>query len=188
MLQVVKIFTRKRQGLFYAAVNTLAADDLLAWQEHEPQYWPGSHGMVPTSHTRRIKIMHKMVIIIPLANKVDGGHTGFTQSVRPPVCVSVCRRNRVHSVSCTILARSISYLHILSTNFRRCATCWVCETKKPRFEFDEIFYFMTSCSSLLWMSRYVRITFTAQDFFHFWYGNSPQGEVVSDITLVTVPH
>ena len=46
------------------------------------------------------------------------GYTGFT--------LSVCGQNRVRSVSSTILIGSISYLHILSSNFRRCATCNVC--------------------------------------------------------------
>ena len=33
--------------------------------------------------------------------------------------------NRVQSVSSTILVRSISYLHILSSNFRKCVVCKV---------------------------------------------------------------
>ena len=45
-----------------------------------------------------------------------------------------------------------------------------------------------SCSGLLWVSRYVRITINAQVFFHFWYGNSPFGENVLCLTLVTVPN
>ena len=48
------------------------------------------------------------------------GYTGFTLSV----CLSVCGQNRVRSVFSTILARPISYFHILSTNFRRCVACW----------------------------------------------------------------
>ena len=43
-------------------------------------------------------------------------------SVHPFVCPSVCKWNCVHSVSSTIVAGSISYLHILSNNFRRCVT------------------------------------------------------------------
>ena len=39
------------------------------------------------------------------------------------VCLSVCGQNRVRSVSSTILIGSISYLHILSSNFRRCVAC-----------------------------------------------------------------
>ena len=41
--------------------------------------------------------------------------------VRP----SVCEELRVRSVPSTILAKSISYLHMLSANFRRCVACWV---------------------------------------------------------------
>ena len=40
--------------------------------------------------------------------------------------MSVCGQNRVRSVSSTILIGSISYLCILSTNFRRCVMCNVC--------------------------------------------------------------
>ena len=44
-------------------------------------------------------------------------------SVCPSVCLSVCGQNRVRSVSSTILIGSISYLHILSSNLRRCVAC-----------------------------------------------------------------
>ena len=54
-------------------------------------------------------------------NKVEGGYTGFTMSI----CPSICGQNRGHSVSSTILTESISYLHILSSNFRRCVVCKV---------------------------------------------------------------
>ena len=40
------------------------------------------------------------------------------------VRLSICVQNRVCSVSSTILARSISYLHTLSSHFRRCVECW----------------------------------------------------------------
>ena len=43
----------------------------------------------------------------------------FTLSVRPFFCPSVWRLNRVRSVFSTRFAASISYVHILSTNFRR---------------------------------------------------------------------
>ena len=42
------------------------------------------------------------------------------------VCLSVCGQNRVRSVSSTILIGSISYLHILSSNFRMCVACNAC--------------------------------------------------------------
>ena len=49
------------------------------------------------------------------------------------VRLSICGQNRVRSVSSTILVRSILYLHILSSNFRRCAACKVC-VKIQKFE------------------------------------------------------
>ena len=42
------------------------------------------------------------------------------------VHLSVCGQNRVRSVSSIILIGSISYLHILSSNFRRCVMCNDC--------------------------------------------------------------
>ena len=69
-----------------------------------------------------------LVIIPPASTKLKGGYTGFTSSVRLfsrlYVCPSVCGQNRVHSVTSTILSGSISYLHILSTNFMRCVACY----------------------------------------------------------------
>ena len=60
-------------------------------------------------------------IFIPLLNEVEGD---ILVSPRPAVQLSgrlsVCGQNRVRSVPSLILARSISYLHILSSNFRRC--------------------------------------------------------------------
>ena len=58
---------------------------------------------------------------------VGGGYVGFTQSVRlsvrPSTRLSVCPASRVRSVAPTVLVGSISYLHILSSNFRRCVAC-----------------------------------------------------------------
>ena len=53
----------------------------------------------------------------PRFNKVERGYTGFTSagrlSVRPAGWPYVCGQIRVHSVTSTILAGSILYLHIL---------------------------------------------------------------------------
>ena len=68
-------------------------------------------------------------------NKVERGYTGFTLSVCPSVRLSICGQNRVHSVSSTILIGSISYLHILSSNFRRCVSCNVCFKIKKLWRF-----------------------------------------------------
>ena len=53
------------------------------------------------------------------------GYTGFTLSICLSVRPSICEQNRVRSVSSTILASSILYLYILSSNFRRCIACKV---------------------------------------------------------------
>ena len=50
---------------------------------------------------------------------------GILVSRRPSICPTACGQNRVHSVTSTILVGSISYLHILSSNFRRCVACRV---------------------------------------------------------------
>ena len=62
------------------------------------------------------------IFYTPASTKLKEGYSGVTLSV----CLSVCGQNRVHSVSSTILIGSISYLHILSSNFRRCVVCNVC--------------------------------------------------------------
>ena len=77
----------------------------------------------------KIAINHgplREVIIIgsnytPRLNEVERGLYWFHL-----VRLSVCGQNRVRSVSSTILIGSISYLHILSSNFRKCVACNVC--------------------------------------------------------------
>ena len=54
----------------------------------------------------------------PRFNEVDRGVYWYHL-----VRLSVCGQNRVRSVYSTILIGSISYLHILSSNFRRCVAC-----------------------------------------------------------------
>ena len=73
------------------------------------------------------QIVAKLFIIPPLQRSWKGG---ILVSCRPPVRPSVrltgrpavCGQNRVRSVSSAILFGSISYLHILSSNFRRCVS------------------------------------------------------------------
>ena len=74
-------------------------------------HWPGN-GLVCLA-----------IFIPPLQRSWKGG---ILVSPCPSVRLSVCGQNRVRSVSSTILIRSISYLHILSSNFRRCLTCNIC--------------------------------------------------------------
>ena len=78
-------------------------------------------------------------IIIPPAQRSCWGYIGFTPSVRPSVGPSVpppaCR---VRSVAPTVLVGSISYLYILSSNFRRCVACIVF-SKISKLEFLVLF-------------------------------------------------
>ena len=71
--------------------------------------------------------------------------------VSPSVHLSICGLNRVHSVFTLILAGSISHLHILSTNYMYCVSCWI---------FAQYFYLRicTSCSGFLW-TLYMTLTF-----------------------------
>ena len=64
-------------------------------------------------------------IIIPTAStKLKGAYWFHLARL------SICGRNGVRHVSSTILIAPISYLHILSSNFRRCVACIVCFTIK----------------------------------------------------------
>ena len=85
--------------------------------------------------------------LYPLLNKVEGRYTGFTLSIR----LSVCGQNCVRPVSSTILARSISYLHISSSNFRMCVVCKIFFNIKIIESFGKFFKFVTltlSCFDL----------------------------------------
>ena len=74
----------------------------------------------------------------PPSTKLKGGYTGIT--------LSVCGQNRFRSVSSTILVGSISYLHILSSNFRKCVACNVrFKVKKlKKFNVDFVFFWQRS--------------------------------------------
>ena len=80
------------------------------------------------------------LIIPPASTKLKGG---ILVSPCPSVCLSVCGQNRVRSVSSTILIGSISYLHILSSNLRRCVACNA-HFKIQKFKnYGEFFKFVT---------------------------------------------
>ena len=83
--------------------------------------------------------LSSVIIIPPCFNEVERGI----------YCPSVCGQNRVRSVSSTILAESISYLHILSSNFRRCFTCKGYH-RIPNFEFLANFLICDFDFVLLW--------------------------------------
>ena len=89
----------------------------------------------------------------PSPLKLKGGYTGFTLSV----CLSVCGQNHVRSVSSTILVRSISYLHNLSSNFRRCVPCGLLQNLNfwqifgiCKFDFVFLWHGIW-CESLAWV-------------------------------------
>ena len=72
-------------------------------------------------------------VLYPTHNEVVVGINWF-HSVRP----SVRPASRVRSVAPTVLVGSISYLYILSSNFRRCVACKV-SCKISKFGFWAIF-------------------------------------------------
>ena len=59
------------------------------------------------------------------------------------VCLLICWQNFVSSVSSTILARSISYLSILSSNFSRCVACKVVFKIQTLWSFGQFFKLVT---------------------------------------------
>ena len=93
--------------------------------------WFGSLIMPPIKYVSELKDKHWTeetlqsslswsLLYPPLQRSWKGG---ILVSPRPSVRLSICGQNRVRSVSSTILIGSISYLHILSSNFRRCVAC-----------------------------------------------------------------
>ena len=80
-------------------------------------------GAIQPNDIARENFVHKGLLYPPLQ---WSWKRGILVSPCPSVCLSVCGQNCVCSVSSTILIGSISYLHILSRNFRRCVACDVC--------------------------------------------------------------
>ena len=76
-------------------------------------WWLGSCYPPPTTTTT--------TTTTPFLNEVERGVYWFHL-----VRLSICGQNRVRSVSSTILIGSISYLHTLSSNFRKYVACNVC--------------------------------------------------------------
>ena len=80
----------------------------------------------------------------PRFNEVDRGVYWYHL-----VRLSVCGQNRVRSVSSRILIGSISYLHILSSNFRRCVAC---NARLKIQKFDFVFFWLgIQYDSMVWV-------------------------------------
>ena len=86
------------------------------------------------------------LFLFPPHNEVVEGYIGFTPSVR----LSVRPAFRVHSVVPTVLVWSISYLYILSSNFRRCVVCNVI-AKFQNLNFWQIFQIYNFDFVLFWL-------------------------------------
>ena len=121
-----KLFLHFSESMLYPGLRFLAQFLYMSWQivsGIDIQYGP------PKTDT---------FLYPPLQRSWKGGIlVSPCLSVRLSVRLSVCGQNRVRSVSSTILNGSISYLHILSSNFRRCVAC------KARFKIRkfEFFYY-----------------------------------------------
>ena len=94
----------------------------------------------------------------PLLNELEGGVHWFhlvRPSVHLSVRLSVSGQNRVCSVSSTILTGSISYLDILSTNFRRCVMSYFFFNSKIFIfgNFFETVTFSLSCVHVISMLK-----------------------------------
>ena len=96
----------------------------------------------------------------------------FTLSVR----LSVCGQNRVRSVSSTILVGFMYYLHILSSNFRRCITCKVCFKIHKFWQilyiciFDFLFFWLgIQYDSILWVIMRRRGVSSEHRHYLFWH-------------------
>ena len=84
--------------------------------------------------------------ISPASTKLKGRYIGFTLSVRLSACPSVSPSvDRIMSALYLLLVGSISYLHILSSNFRRCVMCKVC------FKIQKFVILANSLNLWLWL-------------------------------------
>ena len=78
---------------------------------------------------------------------------GVHHAPSPPPCLSVrlsiCGQNSVRSVSSRILLGSISYLHILLGNFRRCVAC------NAHFKIEKFENLVNFLNLLLWLCLFL---------------------------------
>ena len=101
-----------------AGISMVLLEDQLYWRQ-----WTRLDGDYWSRKITARRWLHKYV-------GAECSASSFTwylyQICNTDVRLSVCGQNGVRSVSSTILIGSISYLHILSSNFRRCVACNVC--------------------------------------------------------------
>ena len=96
--------------------------------DNMPEFFPGVH--LPTQWNQTKKLSNHYNYNPRTTKLLWGGYIGFTPSVRP----SIRPASRVRSVAPTVLIGSISYLHILPHNFKRCVACKVsCKISKCEF-------------------------------------------------------
>ena len=137
---------RKNVNIYYEYRKNVNILCMVQWADHITMWLNSNH--TPTFQT--MCSQPDPVFIHPASTKLKGGYTGFTlsvcPSVRPSVRLSVCGQNRVRSASSTILIGSISYLHILSNNFRRCVVCNGC------FKIQKLEILTNSLNLWLWLS------------------------------------
>ena len=111
---------------------------------------------------RSLKAACLNIVIPPAQRSCWGGGGGILVSLRPSsVRPSVRPASRVRSVAPTVLVGSISYLYILSSNFRRCVACLLqnCKIcifgnlfKICNFDFDFVLFWLGIwCESLVWV-------------------------------------
>ena len=99
-----------------------------------------SHSGGSTLHIRKSVDRNIFLVIISLTSSWEGVywfhmHASICPSICPSIRPSLCGQNHVWSISSTILARPISYLHTLSSNFSGCvaskvllqnSNIWIC--------------------------------------------------------------
>ena len=131
--------------LHYWKINCDAGRSMVLLEDQ--LYWRQSTGLDRNYRSRKITArwrLHKYV-------GAEYGAFSFTWYLYPmcntDVRLSVCGQNRVCSVSSTKFAGFISYLHILSTNFRWCVACKV-YVKIKKFVF---FWLRIQCESIEWV-------------------------------------
>ena len=126
----LRLARESREGLNRSWVPTPLFAQVLS-TESAPEW---SLAITPRTVPRWETITEQYRIYTPRFNEVERGVYWYHL-----VRLSVCGQNRVRSVSSTILIGSISYLHILSSDFRRCVACNAC-FKIQKFNILAIFY------------------------------------------------